>query len=218
MKKRVIIVGATGLVGNHLTHFLLDDNDVAEVVVLTRRALGIKHVKLHQVVTDFRDPSLLQSEIFGDGLFCCLGTTMKKAKTKAAFEWVDLDLPVMLGNIAKKNNIPAYLLVTSLGANPRSKIFYNRTKGKVEEAIQSLNFETCIIFRPSMLMGQRNEKRMAESIGQWIMQRTQWLMTGKLRKYRPIEGKQVAKATVYYYKKMDVGHRLVLSDEMMKLN
>ena len=214
MTKRAIVAGATGLVGEHLTRYLLDDDDFSDVLVVTRRPLEITHHGLHQVVTDFNDRALLEKEVRGDALFCCLGTTMKKAGTKAAFRWVDLELPLMLGQIARDNDVPAYMLLTALGANARSPIFYNRIKGMVEEAIIDLRFITTLIFRPSLLLGQRKEKRSFESVGQSVMKRMEGMMVGPLRKYRPIEAKVVAQAMLHFYKETGKGQYYVSSGQM----
>ncbi len=131
----------------------------------------------------------------GDSIFCCVGTTQKKVKNdKTAYRKVDYDIPVTAAQMAVKNGFKKYLLVSAIGANPNSANFYLQLKGSVEEDIRSLPFESIHIFRPSLLLGNRKEKRTGEKIAQFLLPLLSWAMVGPLRQYRPISGEKVAAA------------------------
>jgi uncharacterized protein YbjT (DUF2867 family) len=129
-------------------------------------------------------------------VYCCLGTTIKKAGTQEAFRKVDFDYPIKIAALTQHLGANQFLIVTSLGANPHSRIFYNRVKGEVEEAIRKISFTTINIFRPSLLLGDRTEHRTGEKSGAFIMSGLKYVMVGPLRKYRAIQARDVAKAMV----------------------
>ncbi len=193
-KKTALVLGATGLVGGHLVRQLLDHPDYAEVVTLVRRPLELDHPKLRQEILDFDRPD--PTKIKGDELFCALGTTLKKAGSKAAQYRIDCEYPYAIGQIARQNGVRQYLLVSSIGADAQSSNFYLRTKGELEEKIKALGFEAFISARPSFLLGERAEFRFGEKIGIWLAAALNPLMVGGLRKYRGIEAAQVAKALI----------------------
>lgn len=194
--KTALLVGATGLVGGHLLQQLLDHPDYSIVVALIRRPLDLQHPKLRQEIIDFDrpDPSLIK----GDDLFCALGTTLKKAGSKAAQYRIDCEYPYEIGKIARENGVKRYLLVSSIGADAHSSNFYLRTKGDLEEKIKSLGFEAFVSARPSFLLGDRSEFRLGEKIGIVIAGVLNPLMIGGLRKYRGIAAAQVARILIHY--------------------
>lgn len=190
-----LLLGATGMVGGHLLRLLLDDPGYASVAVLTRRTLGLREPRLVEHVVDFDRPETYRAHTGVDDVFCCLGTTIKKAGSQEAFRKVDLEYPLAVARAAAEAGAGQYLIVTAVGADARSGIFYNRVKGEVEEALRALPFPRGVkIFRPSMLLGERGEPRPAERIGAAIMAATAPLFVGGLKAYRAIEGKQVAQA------------------------
>lgn len=161
--KTALLLGATGLVGQHLLQRLLDDPHYDTVVTLTRRPLTTAHPKLRSIVFDFEHPD--PEVVRADDLYCALGTTRRKAGSKAAQYRVDVEYPLTLGHIAHTNGVRQYLLVSSVGANARSPSFYLRMKGELEQQLAALGFETFISARPSLLLGKRAEFRMGERIG-----------------------------------------------------
>ena len=181
------------MVGNLLLELLIRDRNYNEVVLLSRQDLKSSG-KVKVLKTDFEDLKSIADEITGDECFCCLGTTMKKAGSKSAFYKVDHTYPAELARIAVANGVNKYLLVTSLGANARSSFYYNRVKGEVENTILKLDYDSIHIFRPSLILGKRNEKRIAESIGKWISFLIIPLMVGPLKKYKPIKASDIAQA------------------------
>ncbi|RMG29708.1 MAG: NAD-dependent epimerase/dehydratase family protein [Bacteroidetes bacterium] len=195
--KTALLFGATGLVGGELLQLLLEDDDYSLVHVFTRREIPVRHPKLKLHLIDFSKLEKYKNLIRGDHLFCCLGTTMKKAGSRAAFREVDYHYPMLLAEMASQNQVSKYLVVSSVGANPNSFFFYSRVKGEMERGIQLYPFEQISILRPSLLLGQRSEKRLGEDIGKTLNTLLSPFMQGPLKKYRGIAGKTVALAMQY---------------------
>ncbi|MBP7584487.1 MAG: oxidoreductase [Spirochaetes bacterium] len=196
MKKTAIIAGASGLVGGHCLHLLLDNDTYDTVIAPVRKKFPLEHPKLRQHVVEFDNLGASAGILRGDELFCCLGSTMKKAGSREAFRKVDFEYPKALAELALENGVKRFLIVTALGADPHSKIFYNRVKGEVEMVVRALPFESVHIFRPSMLLGERSESRPAEKIGGAAMRALSFLMLGPLKNYRAIRAEDVARAMV----------------------
>ncbi len=187
--KTALVIGATGLIGKHLTIKLLSSNYYSKVKVLVRKPLDLNHPNLEQIIVDF--DNLDSSKIIADDVFCCLGTTMKAAGSKEAFYKVDFTYPVTIAKAALVNGAKQYLIVTAMGADEKSMIYYNRVKGEVEKALSELHYPTLLIFRPSMLLGERNEPRLGEKIGEILMNVFSFITPDK---YKAIEGEKVANA------------------------
>ena len=194
--KAALLVGASGLVGGHCLHFLLEEQSYARVIVLVRTPLSLTHEKLVQHTIDFTDLTTLGELFAVDDVFCCLGTTIRKAGTQEAFRKVDFDYPVKIAALTQHCGANKFLLVSSLGADPHSRIFYNRVKGEVEEAIQKISFKAFHVFRPSLLLGERKEHRIGEKVGSLAMRALKNAMIGRLKKYRAIQARDVAKVMV----------------------
>lgn len=195
MKKRALILGATGLVGGHLVTFLLNDDRYERVTVFVRRSTGILHPKLTEHTVDFDNPGQWEALVTGDDLFSCLGTTIKKAGSKDAQYRIDYTYQYRTAKGAANNGVSTYVLVSSSGANPHSRIFYSRIKGELDRDVKGLPFKTLCILKPSVLMGEREEKRRGESIGVFLGTILIPLIP-PLRKYRPIPAETVAKAMI----------------------
>jgi uncharacterized protein YbjT (DUF2867 family) len=190
-KKRVLLAGATGLVGSHILHLLTKDSMIGEIRVLTRRSLPSedKSSVVKELIADFERLQEHPEWFEVDIVFCALGTTIAKAKTQAAFRRVDFDYPLALAEMALSKGAPHFLLVSAIGANPRSRFFYNRIKGELEDAILKLGYPSVTIARPSMLLGDRQEYRLGEHIAKKIA----WFFPSFLA---GVEAKQVATALV----------------------
>ena len=184
--KTALVFGSTGLTGRALTKLLLNDDRYSRVVIFVRKPVQNDHPKLEIIVDDLSDPGKISGKIRGDELFCCLGTTMKKAGSKKAFQHVDLDLPVELARIAHSNEVGKFLVISSIGANPASGNFYLQTKGKMEEGISHYDFRQISIFRPSLLLGKRDEFRLGEEVGKFLFKVLSFLLVGPLKKYKGI--------------------------------
>jgi len=165
MGKVANIIGSTGLVGHQLLTQILDHPEFEKVRIFVRRASGISHPKLEEQIIDFDFPESWKHLVKGDVLFSTLGTTIKTAKTKENQYRVDFTYQYEFAKVASENGVSAYLLVSSLGANPKSSVFYSRMKGELEDAVAKLPFRKLVIIRPSILDGDRQEKRAGEKVG-----------------------------------------------------
>jgi len=194
--KTAIVFGATGLTGSYVLKILSNNENYSKIKIFTRQPCNTGIVKVEEIITDFKNLNEIATQIMGDVVFCCLGTTIKKAGSREAFKKVDFDLPVQIGEIASNNNIPEMLVISSLGADAGSSNFYLRTKGQMEQELKSKYIPHLRFFRPSMLLGSRTESRPGESIGKILMKAFGWLLTGKLKKYKAIHAETVAKAMV----------------------
>jgi uncharacterized protein YbjT (DUF2867 family) len=189
--RRAWIAGATGLTGGHLLPLLLADQRYTEVHACVRSASLAKQVKLTQHVVDFDRLDLTAP---CDDAYCCLGTTIRKAGSQAAFRRVDFDYVVNFARAARAKGAQRFLLVSALGADSRSAIFYNRVKGEAEDALRQLDFAELHLFQPSFLLGERAEVRAGERLGIAVFSGLAAAMLGPLRKYRPIAAATVAKS------------------------
>lgn len=196
MNRTAVVAGATGLVGGALLRQLLASGDYARVTVLGRRAPAERSGKLKFVASDFTNLESLAAELAVDDVFCCLGTTLRKAGSQAAFERVDYHMVVDLARAAKKAGARQFLVVSSVGTSARSPAFYSRTKARMEQAVGEVGFATTHVVRPSLLLGRRAESRPAEDLAQKLAPLVAPLMRGRLRKYRPVRADDVAAALV----------------------
>ena len=193
MKLTANVIGATGLVGKHLVQQLLDHPEFETVRIFVRRDAGISHPKLEQQIVDYSNQEVWKNKLQGDALFSALGTTLKQAGSKEKQYEVDFTFNLNFAQQAKQNGIENYVLVSSVGADAKSKIFYSRMKGELDEAVSNIDFRDLVILRPASLMGDRNEKRTMEEISVPVLQ---FLTKFVLKKYKPIHGKTVARAMI----------------------
>jgi uncharacterized protein YbjT (DUF2867 family) len=191
--KTAVLLGATGMVGTALLNQLIADQEYAKIIAIVRKPLKIEHPKIEQQVIDFDKPESYRDLVKGDVLFSSFGTTIKKAGSKENQYKIDFTYQYEIAEAGAANGIKNYVLVSSAGADSNSSIFYSRIKGELDQAVRNLNFDHVTILRPSMLDGDRNEKRTGEQIGLKIMNvLLPWLPYFK--KYRPIHAAIVAKA------------------------
>lgn len=215
--RSAVLLGATGLVGGHCLELLLADAAYARVRVVGRRALPREDAKLEQRVVDF-DRLEEQADAFAaDDVFCCLGTTIRAAGSQEAFRRVDHDYPLAAARLASARGAKRFLLVTAMGADPGSRIFYNRVKGEVERDVSALPFEGVALLRPSLILGDRADRRPAEALAQRLAPALSPLLLGPLRKYRAIDATAIARAMVRLAKEGVRGVRPVESDALAAL-
>lgn len=217
MSKKAILIGATGLIGADLLKKLLANENYEKVLVIARKTIDINHPKLNQLVINFDELGKHETEITGDDIFCCLGTTAKKTPDKTVYKKIDYQYPLDVAKIALKNGAKSYHLVSAMGANVKSSIFYNRTKGEVERDLEKLNFDSTHIYRPSLLDGSRSEQRFAEKTMNVLMHLFNPLLIGSLKKYRSIKIEKVASAMLKQANKNLKGNYIYLSDEIENL-
>jgi len=187
------------MVGGHLLQLLAADPAYTEVRAFTRRPLGLAHgeqgATVREVIVDFDDPATYRDYVTVDDVFCCLGTTIKKAGSQEAFRKVDFEAPLAIARASRDAGASRYIIVTAVGADPGSAIFYNRVKGETEAALRELGFPGGLsVVRPSMLLGERGESRPAERFGMAVMKATRPLFAGGLARYRAIDAEAVARA------------------------
>jgi uncharacterized protein YbjT (DUF2867 family) len=182
MGKVANIIGSTGLVGHQLLTQILEHPEFEKVRIFVRRPSGISHPKLEEQIIDFEQPESWKYLVKGDVLFSTLGTTIKTAKTKENQYRVDFTYQYEFAKAASENGVPAYLLVSSMGANPKSSVFYSRMKGELEDAVAKLPFQKLFIIRPSILDGDRQEKRAGEKVGLIL---SRFMTKFILKVYRP---------------------------------
>lgn len=191
MNKTVIVIGATGLIGRALVDQLLVNNEIAQVITLTRRPLLINHNKFINHIVDFSKLNQYEEHFVGaDILFSCLGTTKKQAGSIEQQRKVDLDYQYQAAQQAKCAGVTSYFLVSSSGASARSLSPYLKMKGELEDKIIKLGFDQCVIFRPSLLIGQREQSRAGEAFAGRLMPLLAYIPF--LNRYRPIKGTEVA--------------------------
>jgi uncharacterized protein YbjT (DUF2867 family) len=195
--RSAVVLGASGLVGGHLLRLLREDSAYSTATLLTRRKLGFEGGKVREEVVDFEQPHTFRAFVAVDDIFCCLGTTMKKAGSEEAFRKVDFEAPLAVARAARAQGAGQYLIVTAVGADPKSRVFYSRVKGEVESALRVLEFPRGLkIFRPSMLVGDRAEPRPAERMAMAVMRATRPVFVGAMARYRAIDASDVARAMI----------------------
>jgi uncharacterized protein YbjT (DUF2867 family) len=194
MKKTALVIGATGLVGNELVHQLLADDRFGAVLVFVRRSMDISHAKLREFIINFDEPQSWTHLVTGDVLFSALGTTIKKAGSKAAQYKIDHDYQYNFAHAAAQNQVPVYVLVSSAMASETSRIFYTRMKGELERDIKTLPFQAIHIMQPGMLQGDRKESRPGEKIGLYVIKLLNKM--GIALQQKPVPASVVAKAMI----------------------
>jgi uncharacterized protein YbjT (DUF2867 family) len=215
--KTAIIFGATGLIGKNLLNMLIIDQSYDKIKIFVRKKPGLSHAKVEVQVSDLIDIIKLKDLIKGNDLFCCLGTTISKAGSQDAFRKIDYELPTEIAMIAAENKVNGFFVVSSLGADHNSSNFYLRTKGEMEEATKKSGVNSIGIFRPSLLLGARNEFRFGETMGKTVMKLINPLLFGCLKKYRGIEAADVAKAMIAAAREHKSGANIYQSDEIQKI-
>ena len=192
MSRTAVLAGATGLVGAALLRQLVEDSAYSEIRVLGRRAPPHGNGKIRFVATDFTDLARHAALLAADDVFCCLGTTIRVAGSQPAFERVDYHMVVDLARAAHKAGAKRFLVVSSVGASEHSPAFYSRVKGRMEAAVRQLPFEAVHIVRPSLLLGERAERRPGEKLAQVVAPLLGPFMLGPLAKYRAVPAADVA--------------------------
>lgn len=218
-QQTALVLGATGLIGNSVLHYLLNDDAYGKVIVLSRSPLHYAHPKLQVHVVDFRDPASYNDKIEpGDVIFCCVGTTMKKVKgDKKLYRHIDFEIPVEVARAGVEKGYAKYILVSAVGADEKAGNFYLKLKGETETAIRQCGFTAVHIMRPSLLLGKRMENRVGEGIAQVIMPALSFLLPGKWSRYKPVQGSFVAKAMVKLASGNERGVKIYYFEDIQQL-
>jgi len=215
-QKTAIVLGGTGLTGNLLINRLLADDSYACIKLFSRKASGIKSEKIEEFVGDLFQLEHFKDDFTADEVFCCIGTTSAKTRDRVVYKAIDFGIPSTAARLARENNIPTFLVISSMGANTRSSIFYSRTKGEMEQAVLGEKIPHTYILQPSLIMGNRDERRMGESVGAAVLKFTNVVLVGRLKKYRAIEADCIAAAMIHLaLSKPPSG--IVISDKLQEL-
>ena len=214
--KQVTLFGATGLIGSYLLEFLLKDSDIHLINVVGRNPFHLEHDKINNIVIDFEDVSSISNSVTGsEAVFVSIGTTMSKVNgDKIKYKSVDFDIIFNIANACKQKNINQFIYVSSLGSNANSSNFYLRLKGEIDEAVAKLNLNSTSVFRPSVLLGKRNESRPGEKIMQFIMPLLDFMIPSNSK---AIKAKDVAKSMFNTSKNYKSGVRIYHYNEIKEL-
>ena len=196
MGKTAIILGATGLTGGIILQKLIDDDSYETIKLFSRNNIENMPVKVEQFIGNILELESFKKYFTADEVYCCIGTTAKKTPNKELYKKIDFGIPVTAAKLAKENKIPTFLVVSSIGANSKSSVFYSRTKGEMEQEVLRQNILNTYILQPSIIGGTRNETRIGEKIGLAIFKLIQPLFIGKLKKYKITEAEHIAQAMI----------------------
>lgn len=197
MAKTAIVLGATGLTGNLLLHRLLESRDYILIKLFSRSTCGIVHSKIEEHIIDLFALAQYKEDFKADVVYCCIGTTMAKTPNKKTYLKIDYGIPIAAAKLCIENCINTCIIISALGADKNSKIFYNRTKGEMEDAILKMNIKNSYILQPSLISGSREEYRFGELIGKYLMAIFNPLLVGKLKKYRSIHPEEIASCMMW---------------------
>ncbi|NCO62339.1 MAG: NAD-dependent epimerase/dehydratase family protein [Flavobacteriales bacterium] len=197
MAKTAIIIGATGLTGSTLLQDLLVDDRYDCIKLFSRSSCEITHPKIEEHLIDVFELEKHENEFTADEVFCCVGTTKAKTPDEAMYLKIDYGIPVTLARLCVKKNINTLVVISALGANKTSKLFYNRTKGRMEESVLKENIKNTYILQPSLITGDRAEKRFGEKMAKIFMSVLNPVLIGGLKKYRSIHPKSIVKAMIW---------------------
>lgn len=198
MTKTALVLGATGLTGNALLKMLLDDERYSHVTVFGRTSCHITHPKLEEYIIDLFELEHYANKFKADEVYCCVGTTKAKTSDKEIYVKIDFGIPVAAAKLCKENDIKTFIVISALGANKKSKIFYSRTKGRMEAAVLEQQIPRTYILQPSLITGKRKEFRFGESVfNAFLSLLKPMFRLGSLKRYQPIAPETIAKCMVW---------------------
>ena len=213
--KEVTLFGGTGLIGSLLLNILIEDNNYHKINVVTRKPISLSHKKIKIHIIDFSDSKSYSQTLRNSQIvFASIGTTQSKVKgNKESYRKIDFDIIYNIAKACKENDIENFSFVSSSGANIKSNNFYLNLKGEIENSILNLNLSSTSVFRPSLLLGKRKEKRYGEKVAQLIMPCLSFLTPSK---YKPIRAELVAKSMVNISKSIQPGFKIYHYKEITK--
>ena len=209
-QKKVMVIGSTGLIGTQLIERLSNDPAISEIICPVRKSIPSPPPKVTYYPIDFKQLDSHTPLFQGvSAILCCIGTTIKKAKTKEKFEWVDHDIPLHVAKIAKAEGIESYSIVTSIGARKSGGSYYLRVKGRIEAALYDIGFQRLIIYRPSFLLGKRKEFRLGEAIMIPLFNLFHWIIP---KKYRATDSATLATLMHHHLDTLESDHHIIEAD------
>jgi len=194
--KSAILLGATGLTGGYVLNLLLSNDQYHKVIVFSRRDIEVKHDKLQVIICDLLDLEEQRENFKADEVYVCIGTTNNKTPNKKLYRDIDFGIPVTAAQLCRENMIDNITIMSSLGANANSTVFYPKIKGEMEQSVLHMEIPNTYILRPSIIMGPRKERRFGETMGKMIAFFIAPLMRGPLKKYKGIHSEDIAKAMI----------------------
>ena len=216
MGKTAILLGITGLIGNALAKNILEDSRYDKLISFHRRKSGIVHPKLEEHIVDLFELEKYAEQFKGDVVFCCIGTTQAKTDDKETYKKIDYGIPVSAAKLSAYNNIPKFIAISALGANPSSSVFYNKTKGEMERDVLKQNVNEPYFLQPSLLAGDREEQRTLEKLAIGAFKVLNPLLIGPLKKYQSIKPEPIV-ATMQYLAFNTYSEIRIESDEIKKI-
>jgi len=217
MKKTAIILGATGLTGSILLQKLIEDGRYETIKLFLRSKIEDLPNKVKQFTGNLLDLDHFKADFTADEVYCCIGTTAKKTPDKALYKQIDYGIPVAAAKLSKENNIATFLVVSAMGANKKSSVFYNKTKGDMEHDVLQQNIKNTFVLRPSLIGGTRNERRILEKIGLVMFKIIQPLFIGKLKQYKIINAESIAKAMIHLANNTNYSEVIITSNDIKKI-
>jgi len=217
MKKTAIILGATGLTGTILLQKLIEDDRYDSIKLFSRSKMEGLPKKVTQFVGDLLKLEQFKADFSADEVFCCIGTTTKKTPNKVLYKQIDYGIPLTAAKLSKENNINTFLVISAMGSNKESTVFYNRTKGEMEYDVLQQNIKNTYILRPSLIGGERNERRILEKIGLFVFKIIQPLFIGKLKKYSIINAESIAQTMINLANNTSIAEVIITSNDIKKL-
>jgi uncharacterized protein YbjT (DUF2867 family) len=196
MKKTAIILGASGLTGTILLHALIEDDRYEYIKLFARSKIEGVPSKVTQYIGDLLNLEQFKADFTADEVYCCIGTTTNKTPNKKRYKQIDYGIPVNAARLSKANGIRTFLVMSSMGANAKSNVFYNKTKGEMERDVLQKDINNTFLLRPSLIGGERKERRTLEKIALFVFKIIQPLFFGSSKQYRIIEPKLIARAMI----------------------
>lgn len=215
--KTALLFGATGLTGRYVYQYLLRKEQYTTIRVFTRSPFLVDEPKVENILVDFEKLSLYENQFAGDVIFYCLGTTRRKAGSKENFRKVDYEYVAKIAEIAERVGVKKFLVISSLGADAKSKNYYLHVKGEMENFLINSTIPQVVILRPSLLLGRREEFRLGEELVKQIYSFLKFLFIGPLKRYRGIHAKTVARAMVRLADIDTIGRQIIPSDQIAVL-
>jgi len=214
--KTAILIGATGLTGGILLQKLLNDPRYEKIILFSRSSINIKNSKIEEHLVDLFQLEKYKEQFKADQVFCCIGTTKSKTPNEETYRYIDYGIPVTAAKLCKENGISTFSVISALGANPDSGMFYNKIKGEMQRDVLAQKIKDTFIFQPSLIAGDRGEKRFFENFAKQLMKILNYALIGALRKYRSIHPETIARAMIIVSNK-GYEKSVIESDEIKKI-
>lgn len=211
-----ILLGATGLTGRVLLQQLLEDSRYEKIILFSRRPSELNHPKIEEHIIDLFELETVQDKFMADEVYCCIGSTKKKTPDENMYRKIDYGIPVTAAKLTKKKNISTFLVISAIGADAESRFFYGKVKGEMEKDVLNEKIPNTYIFQPSLIAGERKEKRTFEFLAKEAMKLGNYLLLGPLKKYKSISPETIATAMITVAKNGYSKNRIE-SDEIQEI-